>query len=240
MPQMLHNLKQESRAMLHIMKSPLVANHETNNRMSKPKFPNNLLRLRKQLNLTQEEIAKVWDATRADVSRIESGQVGISVAKRKKLLEVFGWTASQLLEEDSAQVPVLGIIGAGGAISPFDDYPKMRAEFREHQQPDDPMETVEAPPGESHHGLIALRVDGDSMRPFYKSGDIIYYSRHHSNPKEMLNERCVVCTTNGMMAIKILRRGAKYGVYDLESYNAEVMHDQAVEWVAKILFSKHI
>ena len=55
-------------------------------------------------------------------------------------------------------IPVLGIVGAGGEVRPIDDHAQGAA-----------LEEVECPPGSSAFHVVALRINGDSMHPVFRT-----------------------------------------------------------------------
>ena len=116
-------------------------------------------------------------------------------------------------------VTVRGYIGAGAAVHIVDDgpYDEIEAPFR--CGPD----------------CAAVRVRGDSMRPMMEEGDILVYDEQTEDAATMLNKRCVVKLQDGRIFVKKLRRGTAPGLYSLESFNADLIEDVAVEWVAKIM-----
>lgn len=121
-------------------------------------------------------------------------------------------------------VPVLGRIGAGGAVL-------FSEEVGEHDLP-----TVPRPPLVAGR-LMALEVVGSSMLPKYEAGDIIYVRRDHDGILECyLNRYCAVRTMDGGTFLKILTKGDSEGRYTLRSLNAEDMTNVEVVWASPVLF----
>jgi DNA-binding Xre family transcriptional regulator len=102
------------------------------------------------------------------------------------------------------RVAIAGRIGAGGSVAWMDVGEEL-----------DPDLTVPRPPGVTGK-LVALMVDGSSMLPKYKDGDIIYIQRE--------------------TYIKQLTRGSVEGRFTLRSLNAADMEDVEVEWATPVLF----
>lgn len=122
------------------------------------------------------------------------------------------------------RVPLLGKIGAGGSIL-FDEDPE--------------PETVEAPPGEAAARMMALLVVGDSMRPVYRDGDVVYVRRDHDGVlPDYLGEECAVHDTSGGTYLKTLAPGTKAGCYTLRSFNADDIENVEVVWASPVLFVK--
>lgn len=123
------------------------------------------------------------------------------------------------------RVAIAGRIGAGGSVAWMDVGEEI-----------DPDLTVPRPPGVTGK-LVALMVDGSSMLPKYKDGDIIYIQRSHEGVlEEYLGEDCAVRLTTGETYIKQLTRGSTEGRFTLRSLNAADMEDVEVEWATPVLF----
>lgn len=125
------------------------------------------------------------------------------------------------------RVPIVGKIGAGGSViflAPQDD-----------ERPD-PDETVLRPPGVSGK-LVALVVEGSSMLPKYRDGDIIYIQRDHEGVIESdIGDDCAVRLVSGETYVKQLVKGDEPGRFTLRSLNAADMENVEVEWATRVLF----
>lgn len=120
------------------------------------------------------------------------------------------------------RVPIGGRIGAGGSII-FDE-------------PDADGETVSRPPNVSGE-LVALMVDGSSMLPKYREGDIIYIRRDHDGVlPDDIGDDCAVRLPNGETFIKQLIQGSEAGRFTLLSLNAPPMENVEVQWATRVLF----
>lgn len=84
----------------------------------------------------------------------------------------------------------------------------------------------------------AVIVRGDSMYPRYFDGEYIYYVKESRDPTDFLGQECVVKLKDGRVYIKILRRGSKKRVFNLESWNHPTIEDQAVEWAAPVTWRR--
>jgi phage repressor protein C with HTH and peptisase S24 domain len=123
------------------------------------------------------------------------------------------------------RVAIAGRIGAGGSVAWMDVGEEL-----------DPDLTVPRPPGVTGK-LVALMVDGSSMLPKYKDGDIIYIQRSHEGVlEEYIGEDCAVRLVTGETYIKQLTRGSTEGRFTLRSLNAADMEDVEVEWATPVLF----
>lgn len=125
----------------------------------------------------------------------------------------------------SPRVPVAGKIGAGGSVV-----------FLDSGETIEPDETVPRPPGVAGK-LVALVVDGSSMLPKYRDGDIIYIQRNHDGLLEdYIGEDCAVRLVSGETYVKQLARGSSPERFNLRSLNAPDMEDVEIEWATPVLF----
>ena len=121
-----------------------------------------------------------------------------------------------------ATIPVVGYVGAGSEINPVDD----------HMQGSG-LDETEAPPG-TPISAVSVLVRGDSMYPRYFDGERLFYVRDDRPTEDLIGRECVVQLTDGRLFVKILRRGTRPHHFHLESWNAPIMEDQAVEWAAPV------
>jgi transcriptional regulator with XRE-family HTH domain len=122
-------------------------------------------------------------------------------------------------------VPVVGHIGAGEQVLPFDD-----------GATDTGLEHVDAPPG-AEPGTVAVVVRGSSMFPAFWDGDVLYYSRDAGFDRQhCLYNECIVKLLDGPIYIKRVMPGSQPGVYTLLSYNAPPLLDVVIEWAAPVQF----
>lgn len=121
------------------------------------------------------------------------------------------------------QVPIVGYVGAGSEVYPFDDGGQ--------------LDEIDAPPGVSRR-CVAVRVRGDSMFPRYMDGDVLVYDAH-----EQLaiadGEECVVALLDGRRLVKRLRVEPD-GSVTLESFNSPPLRRVDVEWVAPIVWIRRV
>jgi phage repressor protein C with HTH and peptisase S24 domain len=155
-------------------------------------------------------------AVRDIMETVDDPRVGTLI----KLADALEMPVSSLF---GGQVPVLGKIGAGGAIL-----------FEEYDEP----RFVERPPLASGP-MMALEVSGDSMMPAYRDGDIVYVRRDHEGVLPIyLGEECAVHTADGGTFLKVLAPGSQPDRYTLRSFNAADIENVEVVWAAPVLFVK--
>jgi repressor LexA len=125
------------------------------------------------------------------------------------------------------RVPIVGKIGAGGSV--------IFLAVREEDHIEE-AETVARPPGVSGK-LVALVVEGSSMLPKYRDGDILYIQRTHEGViEDDIGDDCAVRLTTGETYVKQLVRGSEPGRWTLRSLNAPDMENVEVEWATRVLF----
>jgi phage repressor protein C with HTH and peptisase S24 domain len=125
-----------------------------------------------------------------------------------------------------ATVPLLGFAqaGAGGF---FDDggFPAGQG-----------FDTIDLPAG-PEEGSYALKVQGDSMLPLYRDGDVLVVRPDASLRK---GDRVVVKTRSGEVMAKILARrtGAEIELQSLNpDHPSRRLRSEEVEWVARIIWA---
>lgn len=125
------------------------------------------------------------------------------------------------------RVPIVGKIGTGGSVA------YMALQDDEQLDPED---SVLRPPGITGK-LVALVVEGSSMLPKYKDGDIIYIQRDHEGILESdIGDDCAVRLVTGETYVKQLVKGDEPGRFTLRSLNAPDMENVEVEWATRVLF----
>jgi len=155
----------------------------------------------------------------------EAGRRGISPDWAKKYARAFSVKPDWILfgtNSTSKTVPIVGYIGAGAELYPYDDHAKGAS-----------LDEIPAPPG-SHESAVAVIVRGDSMFPIFSDGDIIIYSLQEHDATNFINRRCIVKLRDGRVMVKTLMSGSAAGLFILMSYNHPPIVDVALEWVAKI------
>lgn len=154
-----------------------------------------------------ESIAKVLSATHSDLRTLFAGV----------------WSDDG---DDVRQVPLIGTAQAGIGVD------SDRAGFMAAA----PTETVTFP-GPNNGPVYALKVEGDSMRPVYRSGDILFVC-----PSAMVTngDRVVVKTRAGEVLVKVLKRRTTRRL-ELHSVNADhpdiALPVRDVDWTAKIVWA---
>ena len=121
-------------------------------------------------------------------------------------------------------VPVVGRVGAGAEVTPFDDHAKGDGMFK-----------IECPRGLDPKATIAVEVVGDSMAPAIMEGWVLFYDRSpEPTPSAVIGRLCVVKLEDGRTLVKQVRRGPEKGRFNLVSLNGPMIEDVALEWAAPV------
>lgn len=190
--------------------------------------------------ITQEALGKHFGISPKAVAQWESGTTVPRGPKLQELPRLLGVSSRWLMEgrgpmtikaegdHNSAEVAVVGYIGAGDTVYPIDDFPKGRG-----------MDSVEAPPEVDPDEVVAVRVRGNSMYPQLEDGWTVFYKRDQDGvPAECKNRLCVVKLDDDRMLVKRLRWTTRKGRYNLESFNSPTLEDVKVVWAARVLAIK--
>jgi phage repressor protein C with HTH and peptisase S24 domain len=177
------------------------------------------------------------DSTATDVARErgwtvstylghENGDRNPSRETAKKYARTFGIRWEWLLENEGSPTPkptvekrAAGHVGAGEQVITFDE-----------GSDGDP---IELPPG-APPDLVPVIVRGNSMYPRYFEGEKLFYQPQPHDPDELIGRECVVKLADGRIMVKILRRGSRKRLYNLDSWNAPTIEDQKVEWATPV------
>lgn len=172
----------------------------------------------KRLNIKRKPLAQksgLGETAIRDLFNLKRRDV--KVGTLVKLAEYFETTVDEMTGRDP--VPLLGRIGAGGAIL-----------FEEDIEPE-MMPRPAFTPGR----LMALQVEGDSMLPKYEAGDIIYVRRDHDGVlPEYVGDYCAVHCADGGTYLKMLTPGTEPDRYTLRSLNAADMENVEVVWASPV------
>jgi len=161
----------------------------------------------------------------------EAGRRGISPAQATAYGRAFGSSATWILYGDAgesygASAAIIGVIGAGGIITP----PSGSVSERDG---------APLPPG-APRGVQALVVGGDAMWPAYADGDVIYYAEKTESLDQirdrLMGRECVLRTVDGRDMVRRIEAAERSDRFTLTSYNAPPIRDVELWWAAPILW----
>ena len=163
----------------------------------------------------------------------------IAAALGTSIAELLTEGGGEEMDLDDATVPLLGYVGGGEEVYPYNDLPLLPRMIKAADREELNCEWVPAPPGRYPNGVVALRVTGGSMKPFMPPGTIVYYAnRFESVPDHCVASLCVVQLRDEKALLKLVRRGHTHGKFDLHSYSMPTMVDQELAWCAPVIFIK--
>lgn len=126
-------------------------------------------------------------------------------------------------QSGSDTVPVVGYVGAGGAVSYVGE--------------SQIIDEAPRPPGSSL-ATVAVVVRGGSMPGVADDGWLVFYDeRREGVTDDMIGRLCVVWLADGQVLIEPVFNGGAPGLYDLTSTayetirDAHVTHSARVEWI---------
>jgi hypothetical protein len=184
-----------------------------------------LTKLREARELTLQQVGDAIGTSRSNVFKYENHMDRLDQGWAKKFATFFKIDPAMLMYGDKApMVPVVGYVGAGATVELVDPYPKGGG-----------LKEVACPRGLNPGKTIAVIVRGDSQAPMITDGWLIFYSRDpEPDAMSVLGKLCIVKQVNGTVMLKRVRRGPSNGRYNLESANAPMIEDVALEWAAPV------
>lgn len=184
--------------------------------------------IRAAAGLTQTEFADALGTTQSTVTRWERGSIP-SGDLLQAIATFANTTVERLLGTDDlaavpgGTIPVVGFVGAGSVVLPYDDFAR-----------GDGWDHVERPPFVKGQ-VVAVEVRGDSLLPVAEDGwRLIYAGEQTLEESEIINKLCVVKLADGRMLVKRVMRGSKPGRYHLLSTNAPMIENAEVEWASQV------
>lgn len=175
--------------------------------------------------MTQHELAVELGVSQATVSKWERGGQLPNFSETQKLRTVA--IANGILTETPHTLNghrTVNIVGAVGLGETIDWYA---------QGDGVSLEVVELP-FPVPEGCFALEARGASMHPRVKDGEIVIARKNGVTADELIGQEVVLKVEEGPYLLKTLRRGYTSGLFNLESHNAPLCEDQAIEWVAEV------
>lgn len=146
---------------------------------------------------------------------IMAGKRNLTVENARKVARyhrvAVGWILTgEGAPKSALMVPLQGRIGAGQEMMLFEDN----------------TETVEG--FFDTDTTTAFEVQGDSMLPVARAGDIAFFGPSTRDLRHLLHRECAVVLEDGRRFFKILQNGSRPGLYSLASYNGATIQDVEV------------
>ena len=184
--------------------------------------------IRKAAGLNQTEFAERLGVAQSTVVRWEQGATP-SGDMLKAIADFANTTVERLLGTDDLAavpgntIPVVGFVGAGASVFPYDDFPT-----------GDGLDHIERPSFVKGQ-VVAVEVRGDSLLPVAEDGwRLVYTGAQTVVESDILNRLCVVKLADGRALVKRVMRGSSPGRFHLISTNAPMIEDAEVEWAAPV------
>ncbi len=184
-----------------------------------------LTRLREARGLTLEQVARAIGTSRSNVHKYETKPERLDHGWAERFARFYDVDPARLMYGGrDPVVPVVGYVGAGATVELVDPYPKGGG-----------LKEVPCPRGLNPAKTIAVIVRGDSQAPMITDGWIIFYSRDpEPDAAAVVGRLCIVKQADGPVMLKRVRRGPTAGRFNLESANAPLVEDVALEWAAPV------
>ena len=184
--------------------------------------------IRSAAGMNQTEFADAVGATQSTVTRWERGAMP-GGEMLKAIADFANTTVERLMgNEDLSAVPakslpVVGYVGAGALVNPYDDFAK-----------GDGLAYVERPPFVKGQA-VAVEVKGDSLLPVAEDGwRLVYVGEQTLDEGQVLNRLCVVKLSSEAVMVKRIVRGSQPSRYHLISTNAPMIEDAELLWAAPV------
>ena len=190
-----------------------------------PKYPNGLAEALERAGVSGSELARLLGTNRQNVSRWASGERELTPAFAEQIAPILNTTAASLLllrSTEAFRVPLGGRIVGGGVIDISTNHDEPGLEYEVEL-------SVQVP-----DATVAYQVVGESMMPVYRPDTVIICRAHTPEIDRYLGRELAVGTIEHGRMLKTVHAGSKPGLYDLESFNAKLMRDVELVWVARI------
>lgn len=182
----------------------------------------NIIKLRKQYNLTQEELAKIADVSRGAVSQWEGGFSEPRMGSIQRIADHFGIRKSDLIEDDGIFSSDVENLPPGALRPRASEYATLPLLGRVHagdaQEPDVFEDVIELPKSvaDRHPSGYFLEVEGHCMNKVYPEGCYILIDK----TVEPKNGSIAVVSIDGAdFVMRRLYQGANTMILSPESWD---------------------
>lgn len=183
---------------------------------------------RQTAKLSQAALGNAFGISREAVALWESGKNAPTSDKLGEIANRTGVRAEWLMTgrgqmtARARQTAVIGYVGAGAEVHPFDDHAQGGG-----------LEMVDPPIG--YPDAAAARIRGDSMFPLRDGWLIFWTKRQDGVPDDCIGKLCIAQVANGPLLLKEVRNGKRRGRFNLESWNAPPREDVPLEWASRVV-----
>lgn len=150
------------------------------------------------------------------LTKVDDPRIGTLI----KLSLALGLPRAYLLNDF---IPIGGVISGGGVV-----------EFKAGPATD----FVPRPPSRKGK-LVALRVEGDGLRPLHRDGDVIFISRANERIElDYIGDECVAETADGLTYLRILAHGPDGKSHTLRhwtGFESDETKDARIVWATPVL-----
>lgn len=178
---------------------------------------NRIRQFRRQRGLTLRELAETVGTTPQTISRLETEVMTLSTEWLERLATALNVHPIELLEApDRPDIPLMGVIGANGALTRSADVDNFAIDIRAERPVAVQMAQACGPyqPGEI---LIGNRFEGDDL-------------------ENVLGRDCLCCTSDGRVLLRRVVRGndKTYTLVPLQP-DGDVRYNQELRWAARLV-----
>lgn len=199
--------------------------------------PNNLKRLRDNAGLTQQELADrlVPETTQDLIGKLERGERELRKKWSEKLSVPLQCNPNDFFDHN-VKAKYFGSLDTGWGDQQM--HKKAIYDITDSSNEggnDEAAVYVDTPPG-SPYGMGCIAINNNTMLPLLRPGDKIFFTAPTKEFELFINEPVVVWLKDGKFSVRIIRRSAVLGKYDLDTYTGESIVDCDLESVAKIKY----
>lgn len=185
----------------------------------------NELREQKDLGTTQRQLAGKLNRSDQWVTGVKNGKINLYADLFMQFVLEFGQIPDFYMEQ--TRLGIVGKVGAGGNVL---------TEYENHAEP---LFEINVDCMFIEKTCLGFQVDGESMFPVFKHGDIIVAKEKSHDISELIGKEAIVAVEGEGRFLKRIEKSSIEGLYNLESYNAPPMRGKKISWASKVLATLH-
>lgn len=184
--------------------------------------------IRVKAGMKQNQLADAAGLSRPYMSTLETGNVkkSPSVETLTNIAGALGVRIGDLFA-DNRLISIAGKVGAGAKVPLIDAFEKGDGLYQVVSPSELPRDL----------DVVGVEVEGDSMIPTYRNGDVLFYTRGAVGvPTEAVGAICVCEDQSGDAWVKYVKSGSEPGKFHLISLNplSDNMFDVTLKWAAPV------